>query len=182
MSTALLLARVLLSAVFVVSGLAKVADRDGSRHAVEGLGIPRPLADPIAAILPLAELAVAVALLSARASGWGAAGALGLLSLFTSLVALNLASGRRPDCHCFGQLRPAPIGWPTVARNAGLTAIAAWIVVADRPGHRRSAVVWLGRLPGPGAVALAAGVAGALVLAALGWAVAGRARQDDRRS
>jgi peroxiredoxin len=39
-----------------------------------------------------------------------------------------MARGRKPDCHCFGQLHSAPVGRPTLIRNAVLAACAGWLV------------------------------------------------------
>src|SRR5947209_19976636 len=128
MGILLLLAGLLLAAVFVVAGLAKLADRAGSRQALVGFGLPAALAAPLGLLLPLAELAVAVALLPAAWAWWGALGALALLLLFVSGIGYNLAHGRQPDCHCFGQLHSAPAGWPTLTRNLVLAAIAGFVV------------------------------------------------------
>ena len=44
MSIALLVARLVLTAVFAVSGIAKIADPPGTRQAIEGFGLPDWLA------------------------------------------------------------------------------------------------------------------------------------------
>src|ERR671939_1059905 len=129
MDVALLTARLLLAVVFAMAGLAKLADRAGSRQALVGFGLPAVLAAPLGILLPLAELAVAVALLPAAWAWWGALGALALLLLFVAGISFNLARGRTPDCHCFGQLHSEPVGWPTLARNGILAAVAAFVVV-----------------------------------------------------
>jgi uncharacterized membrane protein YphA (DoxX/SURF4 family) len=104
MDTVLLLARLLLASVFALAGLAKLADRDGSRQAIIDFGLPAALATPLVLLLPLAELAVALALVPAWSAWWGAVGALTLLMLFVLGISINLARGRKPECHCFGQL------------------------------------------------------------------------------
>jgi Methylamine utilisation protein MauE/Family of unknown function (DUF6065) len=76
MDVALLLACLLLASVFVVAGAAKLADREGSRRALADFGVPTTLATPLGVLLPLAELAVAAALIPAATAWWGAAGAL----------------------------------------------------------------------------------------------------------
>ena len=75
MEIALLVARLLLAAVFAVAGLAKLADRNGSQRAIGGFGVPAMLATPLGVLLPLAELAVALAMIPTRTAWWGAAGA-----------------------------------------------------------------------------------------------------------
>src|SRR5947209_8276327 len=100
MSTLLLGTRLLIAAVFLAAGVAKLADREGSRRTVVDFGVPPGLAGPLALLLPLVELTVAAAFVPAASAWWGALGALGLLLVFTSAIAANLALGRRPDCHC----------------------------------------------------------------------------------
>jgi thiol-disulfide isomerase/thioredoxin/uncharacterized membrane protein YphA (DoxX/SURF4 family) len=130
-----LIARFALAGVFATAGAAKLADPAGSRKSMVEFGVPALLASPLAWLLPLAELACAIALMPAAWAVWGASGALTLLALFTAGIGISLARGRRPDCHCFGQLHSSPVGWKTVARNGALGGIAA-------------AIVWQG--PGPG--------------------------------
>src|SRR2546430_4485796 len=104
MDGVLLAARLALAVVFVVAGLAKLLDRAGSRQALIGFGVPPGLAQPMAVVLPLAEVAVAIALVPLASAWWSAVAALVLLAAFVAAIGLNLARGRRPDCHCFGQL------------------------------------------------------------------------------
>src|SRR5205085_9532659 len=99
MSVVVLFARLLLAAVFLVAGLAKLADLAGSRQALRDFGVPAQLATPFGTLLPLAELAVAVALVPTVSAWWGAVGALVLLLLFVGGISSNLARGRQPDCH-----------------------------------------------------------------------------------
>jgi methylamine dehydrogenase accessory protein MauD len=158
MDAALVIARLVLAAVFLTAGLAKLADREGSRQAMRDFGVPAPLAGPLGTLLPLAELTVAVALVF-PATAWAGALAAGvLLLLFVQAIAVNLARGRQPDCHCFGQLHSAPAGWSTLLRNLALALVAVFVVVAgaDDVG------------PGPAdlsTAALVAIAAGAVVLA-----------------
>src|SRR5207244_547943 len=79
---------------------------------------------PLSSLLPLVELGVALALLPAVSAWWSALGALGLLLVFVVGIGVSLLRGRRPACHCFGQLHSAPVGWPTLARNGALAGVA----------------------------------------------------------
>src|SRR6266403_2794488 len=146
MTLLLLFARLLLCAVFLVAGLAKLADLSVSRQAMRDFGVPNKLADFFGLLLPLTEIAVAVALVVPLTSWWGAIGALALLLLFVVGIGYNLAHGRTPDCHCFGQLHSAPAGWSTLIRNLVLAALAGVVV-----GFGRAT-------PGPGLVDLLAGL------------------------
>jgi peroxiredoxin len=144
-SALLLLGRLLLVLVFAVAGVAKLADRQGSRQAIVDFGLPSALAAPLGLLLPLVELAVAATLLPASTAWWGAMGALALLSVFVVGITYNLARGRKPDCHCFGQLHSAPAGWKTLARNGVLAVVAAFVLWAGYDGGAGpSAVAWLG--------------------------------------
>src|SRR5437764_9791152 len=78
MALALLTARILLAVVFLVAGLAKLADLAGSRQAVRDFAVPSQLATALGTLLPLAELTVAVTLLLPATAWWGALGALAL--------------------------------------------------------------------------------------------------------
>ncbi|MCL4488183.1 MAG: DoxX family membrane protein [Chloroflexi bacterium] len=70
MDLLLLAARLLLALVFAVAGLAKLADRPGSRQALRDFGLPTRLAGPLGVLLPLIELVVAFALLP-LVTAWG---------------------------------------------------------------------------------------------------------------
>ena len=109
-----------------MSAVAKLRDRPGSRTAVQDFGVPRALVGLVAGALPFVELACAVLLVLADpAATLGAALALLMLLAFTVAIVVNLLRGNRVDCHCFGQIGAASIGWPTVARNGVLLVIAA---------------------------------------------------------
>src|SRR6185312_17010310 len=102
-----------------------------------------------------------------RSARWGALGALILLLLFVIGIAASLARGRRPDCHCFGQLHSAPLGWTTLARNIILGGIAGFVIWQgwDRPGG--SATHWMDQLTAAEGVALVIAMV-LVVLVALG--------------
>ena len=120
-------ARVALAAVFVVSAVAKLRDRPGSREAVVAFGVPGALVGTIAAGLPISELACAVLLV--LPDPWavvGAVASLVLLLAFTGAVIYQLARGNHPECHCFGSIgNDGGIGWGTVGRNGVLVLLAA---------------------------------------------------------
>lgn len=155
MNAALLAARLVLAAVFCAAGAAKLSDRTGTRATAAAFGVPAPLAGSVALALPAAELLVAAALIpasSAALAGWAA---LALLAVFAAAVAVSLARGRRPDCHCFGQLSAAPIGWRTLARNALLAAVAAFVAIGGWPDGGTSLGA-LGATPAATVAAIAA--------------------------
>jgi methylamine dehydrogenase accessory protein MauD len=180
MHAALLIARLLLAVVFVVAGAAKLADLGGSRKAVANFGVPTPLAAPLGTLLPLAELTVAVALLPAATAWWGAVGALVLLLLFVVGIGANMARGRKPECHCFGQLHSEPAGWKTLARNGVLAAVAGFVVWGGYAGAGPSAMGWLAGLSIAQVAGLIVGLAILGVMAAQWWFLLSLLRQNGR--
>ena len=143
MEIVLLVARVVLALVFGIAGVAKAADLDGSRRAMVGFGIPQRLASILGPGLPLVEILIAAALIPTTTAWAGAIAALALLLVFCVGIAINLARGNAPDCHCFGQLHSEPVKWSTFARNILLSAVAGLIVVQGRDNAGLSALNWL---------------------------------------
>jgi hypothetical protein len=89
--------------------------------------LPPTLVAPVAAVLPVAEIAGAV-LLAAGILTAPTAIALGLLlAAFASAIALALAQGRSFDCGCSGTATPSRIGWRHVALDLVLAAGAALV-------------------------------------------------------
>jgi peroxiredoxin len=187
MAFALLASRVLLAGVFLLAGAAKLADRTGSRKAIVDFGLPAPLAPALGLALPLAEMAVGVALLPRALAWWGALGALALVLLFVGGIGYNMARGRTPDCHCFGQVHSEPVGWRTLARNGGLGLVAALVVWQGRsdPGPSVLApvaalVAWFGALSLAGRLAFLVGVVVLALALAEGWLLFHLLRQHGR--
>ncbi|MCP9487510.1 MAG: redoxin domain-containing protein [Gaiellaceae bacterium MAG52_C11] len=161
-----LLASLSLAAVFAAAGIAKLADHSGTRTAVREFGAPRWLVGPLARVLPLAELAVAVLVLPASTRSLGVGGALVLLVVFSAAIATSLVRGRTPDCHCFGQLHSSPASWRTLMRNGILAGFGVLAVTGGIAGETPS-VAWVAGLAGAEIAVLALGGATA-VIAVLG--------------
>jgi thiol-disulfide isomerase/thioredoxin/uncharacterized membrane protein YphA (DoxX/SURF4 family) len=166
MHTALLIVRLVLAAVFAVAAVAKLGDLRGSREAVSGFGVPERLAAPLGTVLPLAELAIAIALLPASTARYGAIGAALLLAVFVAAIARSISRGEAPDCHCFGQLHSEPAGPRTLVRNGILAALAGFVAIGGWGDAGPSVTGWVSGLTGAGLVAFLAGV-GLTVLAVL---------------
>jgi peroxiredoxin/uncharacterized membrane protein YphA (DoxX/SURF4 family) len=132
MDTLLLLARLILSAVFAIAGISKLADLQASRQAVIDFGVPQRLAKTLGWLLPVIELASAVTLLFIESAWLASLAALSLLGLFTLAISINLAHGRKPDCNCFGQVHSAPISGSLIIRNSLFSALALFIVVQGK--------------------------------------------------
>jgi uncharacterized membrane protein YphA (DoxX/SURF4 family)/peroxiredoxin len=138
MALVALAARVLLAIVFATAGVAKLADPDGTRRAFGDFGVPNRYVRPVALLLPLAELGIAVAVLITPAARWGAIAAAALLLVFVAGIARAMARGQAPECHCFGQISSSPAGPRTLIRNAVLL-VPAVFVAAYGPGEN---VAW----------------------------------------
>ena len=123
----------LLLTIFVGAALGKIESYDTFLRTLTAIPwLPLRAARIAARGVPLIELAVAVALLAAPRAG--AIAALATLAVFTGVVGVELAAGRRFACGCFGGAAVRPADGTYLARNALLVAAAAGLVV--RPGDR----------------------------------------------
>jgi uncharacterized membrane protein YphA (DoxX/SURF4 family) len=111
---------VLLGAVFVVSGVTKLASPQQWRTQSAGLGVPHT----VAIVVPALELVVGASLVAQLARRVAAVVAIVMLLAFTTLLVVRLKQGRRPPCACFGALTTKPIGWSDVVRNIVFIALA----------------------------------------------------------
>lgn len=176
----LVVARFVLAAVFAIAGCAKLADQRGTRAAFTGFGLPAVLVAPLALLVPTAELVVAVALTFAATAWAGAIAAVALLAVFSVAIAVNLARGQRPECHCLGRLGSAAIGWSTLVRNAALAAAAGFIVWQGRNHPGASMAAWV-NAPSPAElIALALGVVALVLGTAILWLLVQLIRQNGR--
>lgn len=169
MDVALLIARLILAAVFAVAGFAKLLDREGSRDGLKGFGVPENVAVPGAIALPLVEIAVAILLLPVDTAWYGALGALVLLLAFVGGIAYNMSKGRTPDCHCFGSLHSEPAGWSTLIRNGILAAISIFVVANGPNDAGNSLIAWIGDLSTAEIVLTIFSVIALLAVAGEGW-------------
>jgi uncharacterized membrane protein YphA (DoxX/SURF4 family) len=145
---------VVLAAVFVRAGAAKVARPDRTAATFAALGVPA--ATVTARGVPALELLVAVALIAAPRVG--AVAALVLLLPFTAVLGRAVRAGLATPCNCFGAARADPVSWVDVVRNAMLATLAVVALLATEPVMPDGPALLVA------AVALAAGV---LVLTAL---------------
>jgi uncharacterized membrane protein YphA (DoxX/SURF4 family)/peroxiredoxin len=126
-------ARILLAVVFGTAAVGKFADPAGTRRALAEFRVPTGLQAPFAILLPLAELATALALLFQPTARLGALAAAILVALFVAGILAAMSRGEAPDCHCFGQISSSPAGPRTLIRNAVLMAPAV-LILAYGPG------------------------------------------------
>ena len=171
MDALLLAARLILAAVFVVSGVSKLFDLSGSQGAMRSFGVPERFTRVGGIALPIAEIIIAVLLIPATTAAWGALLALILLAVFVAGISYSLSRGRKFDCHCFGQLTTSEIGQATLVRNAALAVLAAFVTISgfvyDNPGPALAEV--FGDLGAFEWVLLVIVVVLLVALAAVGW-------------
>lgn len=129
MGTVTLAARTLLAVVFGIAALAKISTPSESRTTFREFGAGEQLSDVGAILLPPTELVVAVTLMIVPTARWAALGAMALLIAFIAGIGNALIQGRRPDCGCFGALRPTPIGISTLVRNVALLVVAGLVAI-----------------------------------------------------
>jgi len=133
-----LAARLLTAGVFLTGGIDQWRDRLTFEGVVAGYALlPAGLVAAVALLLPLAEIGVGLGLLVPSAQPLASACGLGLLTLVTTAVVINLARGRTDiDCGCGGANGEQRLSWALVARNA-LLGFA--LVVAAMPTATRKA-------------------------------------------
>ena len=166
-----------LSVVFGVAGVAKLLDQSGTREAVTNFGAPASWSGPLAVLLPLAEIAIALGLLLS-ATAWGSAlTALLLLGLFIAAIGINLSRGRAPECHCFGQLYSRPLGWPTLVRNIVFAGCAGFVVWPGQQAIQASTLLLSEKLGGRQYFPLVAFMAMAIVVVTVIYFQRGRAKK-----
>lgn len=119
-------AAVAVGAVFVVSSVAKFASPARWSAEASAMGVPRLLVP----VVPYAEVVLAAWLIVQWHRRAAALAAIAVLAVFSGLVVVRLAQGRRPVCACFGVLSARPIGPGTLLRNAVFAAVAAVAALA----------------------------------------------------
>jgi len=164
LQVAVLASRVLLAAVFAVSGVAKLATRTRTRDSLVEFGVPTGFAGLSAIVLILAELLVATLLVPIGTAWYGGAGALALLVVFCAAIAVNLSLDRKPRCNCFGQLHSEPIGWSTLARNVVFGVVAGIVIWGGRDPSALSILGWTHPLTTAASVAVAVSASSIVLL------------------
>ena len=143
-----------LAAVFVRAGAAKVARPAQTTTSFAALGVPA--AGAVARLVPVVEVLVAVALLAAPRAG--GIGALALLLPFSAVLGRAVRAGSVVPCNCFGAARADPVSSIDVVRNVMLVALALVALSAGEPSVP---------VPAAAAAAVATTTAGSLVLAGM---------------
>lgn len=121
--------RLLLAALLVWAGFAKLIDLDSAVRAVRAYQVlPEPLAPAFALSLPVIELGVGALLGLGFRVRQMAVAALGLTLVYVFALGQAWARGLQIDCGCFGP--GSWVGYPQeIVRDLALAAAAAYLVL-----------------------------------------------------
>jgi uncharacterized membrane protein YphA (DoxX/SURF4 family) len=132
MSYVILALRVVLGAIFLVAGGAKIGHFADFANQIAGFRIlPQVVIAPMAIALPFLEVLLGAYLvlgLFTRAAAWIAAL---LLLVFDGAIASAVIRGMSVSCGCFGPQDKTVTTWGEVARDAIFVLLA--VIVALRP-------------------------------------------------
>jgi uncharacterized membrane protein YphA (DoxX/SURF4 family) len=139
------LIRLAVAAVFIAAATAKFLGRDAFSMSVTSL---TPMGDRAASVavvgVPTAELIVGSQLLAGGWMPWTAVAAVGMLSLFSGVLVVALATRTTAACGCFGRASHGkPVTWRLVIRNAFLIVGCLWVATANAPASSSTAA-WTG--------------------------------------
>ena len=125
-----LFARLCVGGVFVVSGLGKLADREGTVAAVSRYPfLPRGSGRLLGWAVPYLELVIGAMLVLGLLARVAAVGAVLLFVVFTALVVYDLTRGQQQSCHCFGRISAERLTPVAVVRNLLLLGLSALVAV-----------------------------------------------------
>lgn len=125
------LARIVVGAIFIFAAVPKIADPHAFAVAISNYHlVPDAFARGAGAALPPLELLMGVALITGLHARGAAVLAAGMLVVFAVALTRAMLLDINVDCGCFGSAARSEIGWGSVARNAGLTALAALVVLS----------------------------------------------------
>jgi putative oxidoreductase len=131
---AVALARVLLGALLVWAGAAKIGHAEALAGAIAGFRLlPPALVAPLAVILPFFEVLLGLYLLAGLFTRIAAAIATAQFLIYAAAIASAVLRGIPANCGCFGPGDAAVADWPHVALDLALAAIALFIA-AGAPG------------------------------------------------
>jgi hypothetical protein len=143
-----------LAALFVAAAVHKLRDPAAFRAVLADYELlPRALVLPAALLLPAVEGGIAIGFFIPLLAPSVALAATGLLALYGTAMAINLARGRRHiDCGCTGPAGRQALGLALIVRNAVLAAaaLASALPISPRP------LVWVDGVTIPAGLAVLA--------------------------
>lgn len=129
---ALLVFRLVLAGMFLFAAVPKLLDPVTFARDIDNYRLlPDALIGPVALMLPVAEIVIALALVTGLYARGAALAAGAMLLAFAAGMVQAIVRGIDLDCGCFGRFAEAQVSWWTVARN--LTLFALSVAVALGP-------------------------------------------------
>ncbi len=122
-----------LAIMMAVAGVSKLFDRRRFRAVLYNYDIlPGAVLGLASVVLPVLEIAIAIALVVPAAQVFGAMGATILLVLYGAMIGFNIMRGRRAmDCGCSFGRSSGELSGGLVWRNIVLAVLALGVVVAS---------------------------------------------------
>ena len=136
------LLRFFLSFIFFIAGFSKWRNRVTTKKNVVDFGLPIFFAKPVAYLLPITEVIVAITLLFPLTFFGSAIVSIFLLLIFSTLIIFTISKNNKITCNCFGTLNQTPIGWNTIYRNIVLLLISFTIVTKGNTSNNVSFEDW----------------------------------------
>ena len=132
-----LLARLALGGVLLAAGALKIGDPTGSIQSVVAYRLfAYQIAEMIALMLPVVEIALGVLLILGLLTRWSALAGAVLMLVFIAGIASAWARGLSIDCGCFGTggpVDPSDTAYLSeILRDAALFAAGTWLVIRPR--------------------------------------------------
>jgi uncharacterized membrane protein YphA (DoxX/SURF4 family) len=122
------------AAIWLVAGIAKVADLTAFKQEVAAYDVVPPLAEPIAYGLPFVEIGLGIYLALGLLVRPAAALSFALMLLFIGVQAQAWARGLSIECGCFGGLSKETVGAGTIVRDV-LLAIPSLVLLVKPARH-----------------------------------------------
>jgi uncharacterized membrane protein YphA (DoxX/SURF4 family) len=128
-SSFVLFARLCVGGVFLVSGLGKLADREGTAAVMSRYPfLPKGSGRFLGYVFPYIELALGAMLVLGLLARLAGVGAVLLFVVFTALVVYDLTRGQQQSCHCFGRISAERLTPIAVVRNLFLLGLSVVVV------------------------------------------------------
>ena len=128
----IVLARVIVAAVFVFAAWSKLTDPHSFAEAIANYHlVPDSVSSVAAAVLPVLEVVIALALVAGVNVRGAAMLAGAMLLVFAIAMITTIARGINLDCGCFGASAASQVNVGSVARNVVL-ALASFAISATR--------------------------------------------------
>lgn len=127
LSTAL---RWFIGLVLLATSVGKLLDIPGFADVLRAYrALPGGLVEPLAVIVALTELGLAVWLFSGRALAAASLASAAMHLGYGAWASSGLARGLRlENCGCFGAFLARPLSWRTVIEDAFMTALSLWLL------------------------------------------------------